>query len=242
MKILCTIGARGGSKGVKNKNVRPLLGKPLLAHTILQAKQAGIFSAIACSSDSAEILRVAGEWGADCLIVRPPEMASDTAAKLPAIKHCVEETEKRRGERFDIIVDLDATSPLRTSQDIVNCVQLLKERKAANVITGAPARRSPYFNLVEMDDHGIARLSKKMERPVVRRQDAPKCFDMNASIYVWWRDTLMNSQSIFLDTTVLYEMPEERSLDIDTELDFEIVELLGGKRPDLRWPGVTHGN
>jgi CMP-N-acetylneuraminic acid synthetase len=233
MVIVCTIGARGGSKGVKNKNIRPFLGKPLLAHTIRQAREAGIFKAIAFSSDSEEILAVARQYGADYLISRPPELATDFAGKLPAIKHCFGEAEKNFGGKFDIAVDLDVTSPLRTSEDIVNCVNLLVERKPANVITGAPARRSPYFNLVEVDEGLFAKLSKRLGSQVLRRQDAPKCYDMNASIYVWWRDTLLNSQSTIQDGTILYEMPEERSLDIDSEMDFEIVEMLARKRPEF---------
>lgn len=230
MKRLCTIGARGGSKGVPNKNIRSLNGKPLIAHTIEQAKQSGIFDAVAVSSDSDEILKVAQQWGADILVKRPPEMATDKSPKLPAVKHCVLETESRVGYTFDIIVDLDATSPLRTPQDICEAVQLLESRKVSNVITGAPARRSPYFNLVEVDGAGTARLCKTLDRAIVRRQDAPQCFDMNASIYVWWRPMLLDKDTIWNEDTLLYEMPEERSRDIDTELDFKIVEMLLAER------------
>lgn len=226
MTRICTICARGGSKGVKNKNIRLLLGKPLIAHTILQAQASGLFDCLAVSSDSDEILSIAGSWGADHLIKRPAELATDHAAKLPVIRHCVTQTELLSGSRFDTIVDLDATSPLRTPGDIISCVRLLEERNAANIITGAPARRSPYFNLVEVDDNGVARLSKPLAAPVARRQDAPRCYDMNASIYAWKREVLFDSPSLFTPDTLLYEMPEARSVDIDTELDFKIVEML----------------
>ena len=230
MTRLCTICARGGSKGVKNKNIRDLFGKPLIAHSILQAKETGLFYAIAVDSDSDLILDAAREWGADHLIKRPDELATDQAAKLPAIRHCVAETERITGRTFDTIVDLDATSPLRTPDDIIQCVRLLEGRGVNNVITGAPARRSPYFNLVELDENNVVRLSKSSPIPIVRRQDAPKCYDMNASIYAWKRDVLFNSQSVFNTDTMLYEMPEERSIDIDSELDFEIVKLLMAKQ------------
>jgi N-acylneuraminate cytidylyltransferase/CMP-N,N'-diacetyllegionaminic acid synthase len=230
---ICTICARGGSKGVKNKNVRLLHGKPLIAYSILQARETGLFSVISVDSDSEQILDVAREWGADYLIKRPDELATDQAAKLPAIRHCVEETERLSGLTFDIMVDLDATSPLRIPMDIVNAVRLLEERGVANVITGAPSRRSPYFNLVEVDDRGVARLSKKLDIPVVRRQDAPKCYDMNASVYVWCRDAFFTGTTIFNADTLLYEMPEERSIDIDSELDFSFVEfIMGHNRTD----------
>lgn len=233
MKRICTICARGGSKGVKNKNIRSLHGKPLIAYSILQAKETGLFDAVAVSSDSAEILAAAAAWGADYLIERPDELATDQAAKLPAICHCVLEAERRAGISFDIVVDLDATSPLRTADDIVQCVRLLESCGVSNVITGAPARRSPYFNLVELDENGFARLSKKLKQPVVRRQDSPKCYDMNASVYVWKRESLLASPAVFNPDTLLYEMPEERSIDIDSELDFKMVEFLMASRREF---------
>jgi CMP-N,N'-diacetyllegionaminic acid synthase len=226
MRRICTICARGGSKGVKNKNIRKLLDKPLIAHSILQAKASSLFDCIAVSSDSDEILSTAGKWGADCAIKRPDELATDHAAKLPVIRHCVAEAECISGQPFDVVVDLDATSPLRTPEDIVACVFLLEERGVSNVITGSPARRSPYFNLVEVDECGVVRLSKTLNTPVLRRQDAPKCYDMNASIYVWQRDDLFSCPTLFNNDTLLYDMPEDRSIDIDSELDFRFVEFI----------------
>ena len=99
-------------------------------------------------------------------------------------------------------------------------------RGVTNVITGAPAHRSPYFNLVERAADGSVHPSKPLDRPIERRQDAPACFDMNASIYVWRRDPLVESAAVFYPDTLLYEMPVERSFDIDSELDFELVEFL----------------
>ncbi len=230
MKRLCTICARGGSKGVKGKNLKMLLGKPLISHSIEQARNANMFDVIAVSSDSTEILNIAKEWAVDYLIQRPPEMATDQAGKLPAIQHCASEVERISGLHFNTFVDLDATSPLRISQDIIGAVELLETSGAENVITAAPARRSPYFNLVEEDSNGIVHLSKKLLQPVIRRQDGPKCFDMNASIYAWNRYGMFEKNTIFNPTTRLYVMPEERSIDIDSELDFEFVEFLFSKQ------------
>ena len=232
MKRLCTICARGGSKGVKGKNIRVLLGKPLIAHSIEQARASGLFDLIAVSSDSDEILDVARQWSCDYLIKRPVELATDQAAKLPVIRHCVAEVERLAGLTFDTLVDLDATSPLRTPDDIVNAVKLLEESGAGNVITAMPARRSPYFNLVELDANDIVHLSKPLQTAVVRRQDAPKCYDMNASIYIWRRPVLFEAATLFNPDTRLYVMPEERSIDIDSELDFQFVEYLMGKQGD----------
>jgi N-acylneuraminate cytidylyltransferase/CMP-N,N'-diacetyllegionaminic acid synthase len=226
IKILCTICARGGSKGVANKNLRIINKKPLIAHSIFQAKETKLFTAIAVSSDSDEILQTSKEWGADIIIKRPEHMATDTAAKLPVIQHAVLEAESILNITHDICVDLDATSPLRLPSDIIGAVNLLKESKVSNIITGSSARRSPYFNLVEENEEGFVKLAKQANNRVVRRQDAPKCFDMNASIYVWKRDILIDDPKVFYSDTKIFEMPEERSLDIDSPLDFDIVRFL----------------
>ncbi len=215
---------------MKNKNIRDLSGKPLIAYSILQAKHSNLFEYVAVSSDSEELLQISKQWGADYLVKRPMEMATDNAPKLPAIQHCVQEVEKLAGQVFDVMVDIDATSPLRTVADIEGAVQLLENAWVSNVITGAPARRSPYFNLVELNKDGFVRESKCLEKPIVRRQDSPKCYDMNASIYVWKREAFFQSKIIIVEDTMLYEMPEERSIDIDSELDFEMVKFLMSKQ------------
>ena len=223
---LCTVCARGGSKGVVGKNVRCVGGLPLIAHTLRQAAESKLFEHIVVSSDADDVLSIAEQHGATLVERRPAELATDNAPKIPAIQHCVDATEERVGHTFDVVVDLDATAPLRLPSDIVGAVLLLERSDASNVITGCPARRSPYFNLVELTEAGQIRLSKQVEPPVFRRQDAPPCWDMNASIYVWRRNALAAATSVFLPDTALFEMPEHRSIDIDTELDLELVEFL----------------
>ena len=230
---LCSICARGGSKGVPNKNLRTLLGEPLIVHSIRQAQQSGIFAAIAVSSDSDEILQCAEQSGVEYLVERPAELASDLSAKVPAIQHCARTVEERSGYTFQTFVDLDATSPLRTIDDIVECVRLLEVKGIGNILTVCDSQRSPYFTIVEVNDSGEAFLSKELDPPVVRRQDAPQCYDMNGSIYVWSRARFFESESLFHPDTLLFEMPEERSRDIDTEFDFEIVQYLANKRGSL---------
>ena len=227
LEMMCSICVRGGSKGVKNKNLREVNGLPLLIHSLEHAKKSQLFSCIAVSSDSLELLNLAEKWGADVIVKRPDEMATDTAAKLPVIQHCARQAELKLNKKFDVYVDLDATSPLRLPEDIIGSVELLIKKNASNIITGSPSRRSPYFNLVEENKlTGCVGLAKKLEIPVVRRQDAPKTYDMNASIYVWWRESLFNSNSVFGEKTMLFEMPDERSMDIDNEFDFKIVKFL----------------
>ena len=238
MKRLCSICARGGSKGVPNKNIRPLLGKPLLIHSLDQARQSGLFDCIVVSSDSPKILQLAEEWGVDHAIERSEELATDFAPKLPVIQHCFLTAETLSGMTFDTTVDLDATSPLRNQADLKGVVDLLESQDSTtNVITGAPARRSPYFNLIELDESGRVHLSGKRQNidgKIVRRQDSPPCFDMNASIYAWWRVSLLKACHVIQSSTHLYVMPGERSVDIDSELDFRWVEFLMNEQHNSR--------
>lgn len=224
--VLCTICARGGSKGIKNKNIKELNGKPLIAYTIEQAKLSGLFEHIVISTDSDDIANIAKEYGAEVFFKRSAEMASDTAGKLDVIKDAFKRSEEYYNRTFDYLIDLDATAPLRSVEDIKNSFNQFKENDNDNLITAMPSRRSPYFNLVEQDKDGKVYLSKKLDSAVVRRQDAPKSYDMNASIYIWKREIILNKNSLFLENTGLYVMLEDRSIDIDNELDFEFVEFL----------------
>ena len=230
MARICSICVRGGSKGVLGKNHKLLMGKPLIAHSILQALETGLFDEISVSSDSDLLLEISENYGVKNLIKRPLDMANDTAPKLPAIRHCVRETEKITGKSFATCVDLDATSPLRNLSDVVNVVRLLEESTAGNILTAMPARRSPYFNLLELSEDGAPVLSKPPKTAVDRRQDSPQCFDMNGSIYAWTYQSLMESEGLFNFDSRLYVMPEERSIDIDTDIDFEFVEFIMSKR------------
>ena len=226
MKRLCTLCVRGESKGVPKKNTRSLAGKPLFVHSFLQARETALFEDIALSSDSEYILKLAKRWGIHRLVQRPAKLATDECPKLPVIQHCMQAVEKETGQCYEVVVDLDASSPLRTTGDIRGAVALLEKTGCPNVITGSPARRSPYFNLVERGTSGGYAPAKTLPVAVTRRQDAPPCFDMNASIYVWRREALLGNKTIFLGGTQLFLMPEERSVDIDSELDLEVVSFL----------------
>ena len=213
-----------------NKNITLIAGKPLIAYSVEQARKSGLFSTVAISSDSDEILECARKAGATVLIKRPDDLAGDTAAKLPVIQHCIAEAEKLLGVQFDTVVDLDCTSPLRNVEDIVGAVKTFEDSEAENLISGAVARRSPYFNLVKLTDSGYVSLAAEDGRSYVRRQDAPRCFDMNASIYVWSRRSLLACKKVIGQKTILFEMPEERSIDIDSAFDLEIVSYLLRKK------------
>ena len=225
-KMVCSICVRGGSTGVPNKNIRLLHGKPLLAHTLEQAKTSGLFEAVVVDTDSEAIAEIALSFGADAVFMRPSALALNDSPKIPAIRHALLSSEHHFGTTFPVHVDLDATSPLRNVEDIVNAFHLFCEKEADILITASPSRKSPYFNMVEVDDKGQVALSKPLKTPVFSRQESPRCYDMNGSIYIWKRDVLLKEDTLFLPKTVLYVMPEERSVDIDTELDFQCVEFL----------------
>lgn len=226
MNRLCTICARGGSKGVPNKNIKKLNEKPLIAHSIEQAKASGLFEYIVISTDSDEIAEVSRSYGADVFFKRTDELSSDTAGKLDVIKDAFQRSESHFNQKFDQLVDLDATSPLRNPQDIISAISILEKENSENLFSVMPSRRSPYFNLVEKTKEGKVQLSKPLPHQIVRRQDSPKTYDVNASIYIWTRSSILNSVSLFGDHTSIYIMPEERSIDIDSASDFIMVEAL----------------
>lgn len=224
MSTICTVCARGGSLGVPRKNIRDLKGKPLIAWTIEQALATPSVDAVYVSTDDDEIARVAQEFGAIVPFRRPAELATSAAAKVPVIEHLVETVESL-GVQVDRIVDLDPTSPLRLVEDIENAIALLDDDTDA-VITAYPSDKNPYFNMVERKDGDFVGLV--MPSSAVSRQSAPKVYAMNASIYVWHRSTL--AKGLWGGRTRLYEMPHVRSVDIDAELDFKLVELLMTER------------
>lgn len=223
---IATICAREGSEGLPGKNIKPLLGKPLIGYSIEQALASKSIDRVFVSTDSQAIADVALSMGAEVPFMRPESMATSDAPKLPVIKHLVEWVESNVAE-VGVIVDLDPTSPLREVTDIDACFDLLNEQTDA-VITAYEAEKNPYFNMFELNKDGLAKLSKIPEGDVVTRQHAPKVYAMNASIYCWHRDTL--ELGLWSGRTRAHVMPREKSIDIDHWVDFCLVELLLKRR------------
>lgn len=220
------VPARAGSKGLAHKNVRPFLGKPLIAHSLGQARDAGVFDVVAASSDSAEYLEIARAAGADRLVARPAELATDTAGSMEVLRHAVAEVEADRGRRFDTVCLLQATSPLRTGAQIAAAVAQLEAGSLDSVVSVAPSKDSPYFNLVEPGPDGErVSISKPLPAAVLRRQDAPPVYRLNGSIYVWRRGALDAQRGALCDRTGIYVMPPLYSVDIDTAEDWAFAEL-----------------
>lgn len=225
MKILCTLCMRSGSKGVKNKNLKLINNKPLMYYTINQAIKSRLFENIVVSTNSKKILKKARYYGADGWFLRPKKLSSDYSPKVPAIKHALFEAEKYYKKFFDIIIDLDVSSPLRKVVDIKNAYKYFIKKKANFLVTGCKSKKNPYFNVAEIINNKLKK-AKPFKRNIYRRQDAPITYDFNASIYIWKRKSLVNFKSFYKSKTVLYEMPESRSWDIDTNFDFKVVKYL----------------
>lgn len=229
MHILVTICARGGSKGVRNKNIRPLLGKPLIAYTIEQASRWGRASDIVVSTDSEEIARVAGDYGAKVPFMRPKELATDESPKLPSIRHALISCEAIFQKSYSVVVDLDPTAPIRKMSDFENCYMQFVEKKPSTLFSVVRAHKNPYFNMVELDSLGHVRLCKNLPDGVNRRQDAPIVYDMNSSIYFYQREYLLdesNRMPYSDHNSIACVMDDLSAYDVDREVDFKFIEFL----------------
>lgn len=226
MNILATICARGGSKGVKNKNIRNLHGKPLIGYTIDYLKNWGKADRIVCSTDSAKIADIAKKYGAEVPFLRPGDLADDASAKFPVLQHAIEFCENHFDEKYDVLVDLDPTAPIRKKDDIVKAFDKFANSSADVLYSVVNARKNPYFNMVELDENGYANLSKKPDKEIVARQSAPKVFDMNASIYIFDRDFVLNNSGLHDGKEIVYVMDDISGFDIDREIDFQFIEFL----------------
>lgn len=224
--ILGTICCRGGSKGVPGKNLKLLDGIPLIGHTILQAQESKLIDRLIISTDSEEIAEVAKSFGAEVPFFRPSELAMDTSSKWPVFIHALEFVESE-GEIVDFLVDMDVTVPLKTSKDIDNAIALAMEKKDVDVvITGYEPERNPYFNMMEIQEDGYAHIVKKSAKPIVRRQDAPPVFSLSPAAYVVKKSALYNYEHWSKANCLISPMPRERAIDIDSPLDFQLIEFI----------------
>jgi len=226
MKTFAFIFARGSSKELPGKNIRNLNGVPLLAHSILKAKKVKSISRVFVSTDDEAIAKVAIRYGAE-VIERPVELAGDNSPEWLAWRHAIEWL-GARNEVFDKFISLPTTSPLRSVVDINNCLDKL-DNETDIVVTMTETSRSPFFNMVREDNEYI-KLLIDVEKSYSRRQDVPKAFDMTTVAYVLWPKFVMENDGIFQGRVKSVVIPNERAIDIDTKLDFEIAELLIRKK------------
>lgn len=232
MKTYGFIFARGGSKGVPRKNIRMLCGKPLIAYAIESGIQNKYVDHLIVSTDSEEIAEVARYYGAEVPFIRPAELASDNASEWLAWQHAIRYLQKR-GDDFQIFLALPATAPLRTQDDISRCITTFQEGDCDIVITCTPASRSPYFNMITLDNNFYANLvNKKKEGIPFRRQDAPAVYDMTTVAYVSSPEYILNSSNLWEGRVKAVIIDKANSIDIDDTIDWEIAELFMSQRTE----------
>jgi len=230
MKILITICARGGSKGIPGKNIKIINGKPLIGYSIdLTDRIKQKFNAkVGLSTDDTTIKEVANQLGLYTNYIRPDYLATDVAGKIDTIKDLLLYEESIIGEKYDFILDLDVTSPLRTLEDVEKALNfMVASPEANNLFSVNTAARNPYFNMVEENTNGFYSLVKtNPDGSVMTRQSAPKVYDLNASFY-WYRRSFFESgfKSAITDKSLIYEM-KHMCFDLDHPVDFLFMEYL----------------
>lgn len=239
MSILCVIAARGGSQGVPRKNIRSLLGKPVLVWAIENAFGAPEIERVVVSTDSPEIAEIARAAGADVPFIRPVELSRFDTGKFQVWQHALVACEQHYESNYELFVDIDCTNPLLESVDISNSIARFRALRSTGVpvdavFTIATARHNPYFNLVERSTTGALKMSKTTGENVLARQKAPPVYEHVAGVYVLDPAYLRRAQHLLDGHAEGYEVPPEKSVDIDTEIDFALVEVLLKKRMNIQ--------
>ncbi len=229
MNIFALICARSGSKGVPNKNIKLLAGKPLIVRSINQIKELKEISRVIVSTDSEEIANIAIKAGAEVPFIRPKKLSEDDSPEWLVWRHALESINKIYGGYPDILIIVPVTAPLRTADDLKNCLIEYQKGNADIIITATDSHRSPYFNMVKIDKEGMANLLISPREKITRRQDIPCVLDMTTVAYVTTPKYIIENNSIFSGKVRHVHIPIERALDIDSLFDFKIAELLLSK-------------
>ncbi|MFP9135998.1 cytidylyltransferase domain-containing protein [Devosia sp. XGJD_8] len=227
------IFARGGSKGVPGKNIRPLAGKPLIAHAIEVGLATPGIETVIVSTDDAAIAEVARAHGAEVPFERPAELAQDNSPEWLAWQHAIRWHYDNRG-RFDCFVSLPATSPFRVVGDVAACIDIVRQDPETDaVITVTASNRSPYFNMVTIGADLLAEVVIKSDGAAAfRRQDAPPVYDMTTVAYAARPDFVLGAERLFAGRVRAVTVPVERAADIDTEFDFCMAEAIAAMQDE----------
>jgi CMP-N-acetylneuraminic acid synthetase len=230
MMTTAFIFARGGSKGLPGKNIRPLGGRPLIAWSIEHALAVKRIDRVIVSTDSDEIAAISKQYGAEVPFIRPANLAMDESPEWLSWRHGLEYLKENMGTMPEIMVSVPATAPMRLAIDIENCIDEYERGSTDVVITVTEAHRNPYFNMVKESPDGTYGLVVAPPLTVERRQDAPMVYDMATVCYVVNSEFIMSHDSIFEGRVRAVHVPIERAIDIDTLLDFQIAEALLSNR------------
>lgn len=222
--ILTIIPARGGSKGVPRKNIRKLGGKPLIAYTIESAHKSKYVDKIFVSTEDEEIAKIARNLGAEIPFIRPKELASDTAKSVDVIKHAIVELEKIMKIKYDIIVLLEPPAPFRTGSDIDECVELFLQNKPGSVVSVCEEKKYHPHYLKKINNGFLEPYGKNnFPEGTPRQLLTPKIYMINGCVYVIRRDNVMQG-NIYGEKVIPFIMPNEKSINIDTMLDWYAAE------------------
>jgi CMP-N-acetylneuraminic acid synthetase len=225
MKFHALICARAGSKGIKNKNIKKFKGKPLIAHPIQLARKIKKFKSISVSTDSKKIANISKYYGADVPFIRSKKLSTSKVNEWDVWEDFVKK--KNLKKKDDILVILPTTSPFRKKKDVEKCISLYKKKIYDYVMVITKASHNPYFNMVKKNNDKLIKICMPFDKKIVRRQDAPKIFNITTVCYVVSAKFVLSKKSVFKTGKIgAVEIPYERSLDLDTEFDLKIANLL----------------
>ncbi|WP_417845219.1 cytidylyltransferase domain-containing protein [Thalassospira povalilytica] len=219
LKVMAVVTARGGSKGLPNKNVLDFCGKPLIAWSIEAAKKSKLVDRVVVSTEDENIAEIAREYGADVPFMRPDELATDEAVTLDVLKHLVSKIQD-----YDLIVLLQPTSPLRTVQDIDTAIELCASNAMTSTVSVCEADKSPYWMYYLSEEGQMKNVLTQDQTSSTRRQDLPQAFALNGAVYVISKNALLAGEALVSKDTLAFPMPKSRSVDIDSEEDFVVAE------------------
>ncbi len=235
--IMGLVTARGGSKGVPGKNIKPLASRPLIAWSIEAAKRSRGLERVIVSTDDEKIARVARKWGADAPFIRPDYLARDDSPHIDVVVHAIEWMKEYRDYSPEYIMLLQPTSPLRTVDDIDAAIRIARKNDAESVISVCESPAHPY-KIRKISGDGL--LSDFVEKPngYLRRQDLPAAYFENGAIYLVKKDIVINKRTLYPENTYPYIMKPEHSIDIDTLWDFRLAEIILEERSDIQASGA----
>lgn len=225
-RILALIPARGGSKGLPGKNILPFHGKPLIAWTILQALAGKYLDKVLVSTDDEKIATISRKYGACVPFLRPKKLATSKSNMIDVVLHSLNFL-AQRGEDYDMVILLQPTSPLRTSKDIDKAIELFFEKKASSVISVCPSEHHPWWSVSLRQN---SKIEKFLGNAHKNRQELPRFYRLNGAIYLNGVSSFKKERIFIGKNTYAYVMPAERSVDIDSRIDFDFAAFIKAKQ------------
>ena len=223
-KPICIIPARAGSKGVSNKNIRLIAGKPLISYTIKSALESKIFSHVIVTTEDKKIAAIAKKYGAEVPFMRPKYLAADNTPMTPVILHAIEKLNSL-GIFFEVFVLRDCTVPFIDASDMKGAIELLKKSGCYSIYGSVKAHPNPYFQMWELDKKGFLKISKTTNKTITRRQDAPIVYTIDG-VFVFWTKKFLDIRECESGNMLPYEISKEHGHMIDSKFDFRVAELL----------------